>query len=398
MEIFKFLKRKLGRKKDKGQPEASQLQKKHDGRTHGNEFVKSNLLNYIKNNGKLYEENEKQIREARSEYKAIASYLVDIQKIEMIPSEYREDLDNAARNIVKLNRERLERQNRDVNITEIQYQLFESYELQIPKDLVVLKEEEDYKEDIERDIGHLENEREKLNKEEEEIISKQAYLKGLGIAIFTVTIVLFALFALILYKLDVDLTLPFLLTILMGMTSTLYIFMESRRNTHDMKLVSAKINRQIQLMNRVKIKAFNNHNYLQYIYNKYMVVDYNHLKELWEEYMTLKEESLKYKDNTGQLDYYCDILVNELDRFGVKDKERWIYQAIALVDSREMVEVRHRLNERRRNIREQIEVYQEQQEEAIDIITRIVEANPDKKEAASKLLKSYNISEEGREL
>ena len=174
--------------------------------------------------------------------------------------------------------------------------------------------------------------------------------------------------------------------------------MESRRNTHDMKLVSAKINRQIQLMNRVKIKAFNNHNYLQYIYNKYMVVDYNHLKELWEEYMTLKEESLKYKDNTGQLDYYCDILVNELDRFGVKDKERWIYQAIALVDSREMVEVRHRLNERRRNIREQIEVYQEQQEEAIDIITRIVEANPDKKEAASKLLKSYNISEEGREL
>ena len=107
----------------------------------------------------------------------------------------------------------------------------------------------------------------------------------------------------------------------------------------------------------------------------------------------MKEESLKYKDNTEQLDYYCDILVNELDRFGIKDKEIWIYQAIALIDSREMVEVRHRLNERRRSLREQIEVYQEQQEEAIDIITKIVEANPDKKEEASKLLNSYNISE-----
>lgn len=393
MGIFKFLKSKLARRKDIDQPEASQSQKGQDSKTYGSEFVKSNLLNFIKNNGKLYEENEKQIREARSEYQTIASYLADIQKIEMIPSEYREDLDNAARNIVRLNRERLERQNRDVNITDIQYQLFESYELQIPKDLVLLKEEEDYKKDIERDIEHLENEREKLNTEEEEIISKQAYLKGLGIAIFTVTIVLFALFAIILYKLDVDLTLPFLLTILIGMISTLYIFMESRKNTHDIKLVSAKINRQIQLMNRVKIKAFNNHNYLQYIYNKYMVVDYNHLKELWEEYITLKEESLKYKDNTEQLDYYCDILVNELDRFGINDKEIWIYQAIALIDSREMVEVRHRLNERRRSLREQIEVYQEQQEEAIDIITKIVEANPDKKEEASKLLKSYNISE-----
>lgn len=393
MGIFKFLKSKLARRKDIDQPEASQSQKGQDSKTYGSEFVKSNLLNFIKNNGKLYEENEKQIREARSEYQTIASYLADIQKIEMIPSEYREDLDNAARNIVRLNRERLERQNRDVNITDIQYQLFESYELQIPKDLVLLKEEEDYKKDIERDIEHLENEREKLNTDEEEIISKQAYLKGLGIAIFTVTIVLFALFAIILYKLDVDLTLPFLLTILIGMISTLYIFMESRKNTHDIKLVSAKINRQIQLMNRVKIKAFNNHNYLQYIYNKYMVVDYNHLKELWEEYITLKEESLKYKDNTEQLDYYCDILVNELDRFGINDKEIWIYQAIALIDSREMVEVRHRLNERRRSLREQIEVYQEQQEEAIDIITKIVEANPDKKEEASKLLKSYNISE-----
>ena len=393
MGIFKFLKSKLARRKDIDQPEASQSQKGQDSKTYGSELVKSNLLNFIKNNGKLYEENEKQIREARSEYQTIASYLADIQKIEMIPSEYREDLDNAARNIVRLNRERLERQNRDVNITDIQYQLFESYELQIPKDLVLLKEEEDYKKDIERDIEHLENEREKLNTEEEEIISKQAYLKGLGIAIFTVTIVLFALFAIILYKLDVDLTLPFLLTILIGMISTLYIFMESRKNTHDIKLVSAKINRQIQLMNRVKIKAFNNHNYLQYIYNKYMVVDYNHLKELWEEYITLKEESLKYKDNTEQLDYYCDILVNELDRFGIKDKELWIYQAIALIDSREMVEVRHRLNERRRSLREQIEVYQEQQEEAIDIITKIVEANPDKKEEASKLLNSYNISE-----
>ncbi len=394
MGIFKFLKSKVDKEKKAKQVDGTSSHESNAKSGYESEFAKSDFLTYIKSNHDLYQENDKQIKEAKTEYQMITSYLTDMQKIDMIPQEHRETLDDAASNVYKLNKQRLEHQNREITITDLQYELFESYELQLPKDLTTLKEEEAYKKDIQRDIEHLDKERLKLNTQEEEIISKQGYLRGIGFAIFIIIIILFALFLLISYKVEVDLTLPFLLTVLMGMFSTLYIFMESRKNTHDMKLVGNKINRQIHLMNKVKIKAVNNHNYLQYIYNKYMVTDHEHLKELWDEYVLLKEETLKYKSNTDQLEHYSNQLVNELERFGIRDKERWTIQSIGIIDSREMVELRHRLNNRRRKLREQIEASQKQQEEAIDTITRIIEANPDKKEEASKLLKSYNILEE----
>ena len=53
-------------------------------------------------------------------------------------------------------------------------------------------------------------------------------------------------------------TLPFLLTVLMGMASTLYIFMEARKNAHDIKMVQIMLNKVIVLSNKVTIKSVNN--------------------------------------------------------------------------------------------------------------------------------------------
>ena len=44
-----------------------------------------------------------------------------------------------------------------------------------------------------------------------------------------------------------------------------------------------------------------------------------------------------------------DMLTSILDRQGVSDSQVWIYQPEAITDSKEMVEVRHRLNTRRSN-------------------------------------------------
>ena len=63
-------------------------------------------------------------------------------------------------------------------------------------------------------------------------------------------------------------TLPFLMTVLMGMTSALYIFMEARKNSHDIKMVQLKLNKVIMLANKVAIKSVYNRNYLDYCYSK----------------------------------------------------------------------------------------------------------------------------------
>mgnify|MGYP006990129913 CR=1 FL=1 len=59
------------------------------------------------------------------------------------------------------------------------------------------------------------------------------------------------------------------------------------------------------------------------------------------------------------LDLYHGVLTTQMKKIGLKDPEIWIYQPEALADEKEMVEVRHRLNDRRGKLREKMEYNQE---------------------------------------
>ena len=272
----------------------------------------SDRLGFIKENCEIIAESYRQIEESKIEYQAVTSYLTDIQKIDMIPKSQRVILEDAARNIINLNKERNHIRNRKYDITDIQYRLFERYEMQIPKELTVIKDAENYQEDIENDIKRLEDEKLSLLDEEDEIINKQSFLKGIAITTSIVITVLFIIFAVLTTTTGSNMTLPFLLTILMGMGSALYIFMEARKNSHDIQMVRIKLNKVIMLTNKVAIKSVNNRNYLDYTYSKYMVDDYEQLKNRWEQYVKLKDENRRFQSNSKLLEFYNDILIKEL--------------------------------------------------------------------------------------
>lgn len=346
---------------------------------------------YIKENCEIITESHRQIEEAKIEYHAVTSYLTDIQKIDMIPNEQRVELEDAARKIYNLNKERNRYHDTAYDINDIQYRLFEQYEMQIPKEIASVKEAESYQVTIEEDIKHLDNEKQSILDEEDDIISKQSFLRGVAISNFIVIIFLFILFAVLSRSTKASLTLPFLLTVLMGMASSLYIFMEARKNTYDIKMVQLKLNKVIMLSNKVVIKSVNNKNHIDYVYSKYMVDNYGQLKERWEQYIKLKDENKRYQDNTQLLEYNNDILIQELMKYQIADPEVWIYQPTAILDSREMVEVRHRLNVRRQKLRERMEINQKQKEEATKEITILIKAYPDSKNDAARILRQYQI-------
>jgi hypothetical protein len=254
-----------------------------------------------------------------------------------------------------------------------------------------MKESEEYQLVIQQDINHLEKARKKLDHEMEDIISKQAFLKGIAISISFVVIFLFVVFALLSSYSEANYTIPFIMTVIMGMATAYYIIMEARRNISGISLVQAKQNRQITLMNKVKIKSVNNLNYLDYTYNKYMVQNYEQLQILWSEYVKMKEEARKYQNNTDSLEFNNRELIKELKRFGVSDAEIWIYQPTAIIDNKEMVEVRHRLNVRRQKLRERIDLNTKQKEEALKEIQKTISSYPDCGEEAGKLLRKYKI-------
>lgn len=344
---------------------------------------------YIKENSEIIAECYRQIEESKVEYQAVTSYLTDMQKIDRIPKLEREAIEDAARNILNLNKERNHIRNRQYNITDIQYRLFERYEMQIPKELTSLKEAESYQNDIEGDIERLEQEKQSFIDEEDEIANKQSFLRGIAKTIFVVIVILFAIFAVLSSTTGSNMTLPFLLTVLMGMASALYIFTEARKNAYDIKMVELKLNKVIMLANKVAIKSVNNRNYLDYCYSKYMVVSYDQLKSRWEQYVKIKDENKRYESNSQLLEFYNDILIKELKKYKVTDSEIWIYQPSAILDSKEMVEVRHRLNVRRQKLRERIQANKEQEEEATSAILSLVKAYPDSEAEAIRILKKY---------
>lgn len=354
----------------------------------------SDYKKYIKENGEMIAESDRLIEEAKIEYQAVTAYLTDMQKIDMIPEGQRDVLEEAAQNIVSLSKEREMIQKRRFNITDTQYRLFEQYEMQIPKELTSVKEAENYQVSIEEDLKRLDQEKQNFLDERDEIAGKQSFLRGIAIATCAIIVVLFIIFAVLTAKTSSNMTLPFLLTVLMGMASALYIFMESRRNANDIELVRIKLNKVIMLTNKVTIKSVNNRNYLDYIYNKYMVDNYEQFKTCWEQFVKIKEENKKYHSNTELLEFYYEKLIKELQKFGISDTEIWIYQPSAIIDSREMVEIRHRLNVRRQKLRERIEAFQKQKEEAASAIVSLIKAYPEKKEEAIRILNRYKIGQD----
>lgn len=354
----------------------------------------SERMGYVKDNCEIIIESGRQVDEAKVEYSAVTSYLTDMQKIDMVPEEQRLGLEDAARKIVNLSKERGKLQRKSSIISDRQYRLYESYEKQIPKELSAIREAEEYQAVIQQDIMHLEKERLVLDEEQEEIISKQAFLKGISITTSVIVIILILLFALLSNYSEANFMIPFLLTVVMGMASALYVFMEARKNSGSIHLVQMKQNRQIMLMNKVKIKSVNNRNYLDYAYSKYMVQNFEQLNIAWEEYVRMKDEARRYQSNTELLDFFNNELIHELKKFGIVDSEIWMYQPTAILDNKEMVEVRHRLNVRRQKLRDRIEMNNQQKEDALNAIKQVMKNYPDCVTEAEKLLRRYRIETE----
>lgn len=353
---------------------------------------KEDRVAFIRENCEQILESQKQAEETKVEYQLVTSYLSDMQKIDLIPLEDKSEINDSARKIVTLTREREKYQSSNVRISSRQFKYIERYEDDIPTEIKKMKENEDYQIIIKNDMRHLEGEKGVLKYQKKEIIEKQKYLKGLSIIVSILGIVLFLLFIAINYVFNANMLIPFLLTIIMMAVAASYIFYEARKNRYDMKLLGLKQNKAIYLLNRVKIKYVNNTSVLDYSYSKHMVSNYHEFRYLWEQYLRAKDEAKSYKQNSDLLSFYNELLVKELTKYRISDPEVWIYQAVAIIDPKEMVEVRHRLNVRRQKLRERIDYNNNLKESGISEIQRMVNSKNSFRDEIVNILSEYQIN------
>ena len=115
------------------------------------------------------------------------------------------------------------------------------------------------------------------------------------------------------------------------------------------------------------------------------------LQYLWEQYQKAMEEERRYQNNTDRLNYYREALLEQLEELQVKDVEIWTSQAEALIDNKEMVEIRHTLNVRRQKLRERIEYNTKLQDHAFEDIRNALKKKHDIKDMIVDTLQQYGI-------
>lgn len=347
---------------------------------------------YIKENCQQILEANKQISEAKIEYQVVTSYLMDIQKIDQIAKEERNVLDDAARKLLTLTRERSQYQNSSIRTSDKRFYGIRKYEKEMVKEIKNLRDVEDYDRKIKNDMRYLEGEKSSLLLQQRDIVERQTYLKKIAAIIGGLVFCLFLVLLGISYAFKSDMTIPFLMTVIMVAVSITIVFLEAGKNRYDVAIIEKKLGKAIHLLNKVKIKYVNNTSVLEYGYSKFAVKNSSELQYLWEEYLKAREEERRYQSNTDRLHFYREILIEELEKAAVADTEVWLYQVAALIDNNEMVEIRHKLNVRRQKLRERIEYNSKLKDNSFEEIHEVIKKRPELKADTLEILQQYEIS------
>jgi hypothetical protein len=109
---------------------------------------------------------------------------------------------------------------------------------------------------------------------------------------------------------------------------------------------------------------------------KYNTDSAANLEKLWALYQDEKEERKQYAEAEAKTEYYRQQLITQLSKYRVKDPGRWVHQTAALLDQREMVEIRHKLILRRQSLRKQMEYNSQVEETAKKEIRYVADTHP----------------------
>jgi hypothetical protein len=133
------------------------------------------------------------------------------------------------------------------------------------------------------------------------------------------------------------------------------IYVKMTLNDTKSRQAQANTNRAIVLLNRMKAKYVSITNAVEFAYLKYNVKTAHELNYIWEEYLNAKRERESLERINDETARYERKLLRLLQQYSLYDAKIWVYRAEALVEPKEMVEVRHELIEKRQRIRTKME-------------------------------------------
>lgn len=336
-------------------------------------------------------ESVRQIEQKKLEYEQVTAYLTDIQLIEQMTSEEKENVQSVAFKLAALTTDREEMKRENKALTQLQFRFMQLHEHEIPEGIQHIEEQEKYQSDIIGDFQKLEEERVNLKYEERFYLEKLHNLKMITFSSLFVVVIACGITIFLYTQYIFDLLFVLLLFLFALAVVGTGIFLKYRNVNYALAYCRKQQGRAVQLLNKIKIKRVNNTATLDYLYSKYNVGSSRELAFLWQQYQNILENEEKYKRSSKELNHYGNLLVKMLQNTGVHDADIWISQPEALLDSREMVEVTHGLNERRQRLREEMEYDEDVMDLAIERIKEQMQKEPEKAVQVQHILEPYRI-------
>lgn len=300
----------------------------------------------------------REMETVKQEYRLVTSYLNDIQKIENLSEDEKEPILSSAKEIIKFNKTREEYMRLDKKLADVQFMQMKEQEEEIPGAIERLKRNEDFLGRVERDLKYLDGEKLHLELRKREFEKAQKSLRGMAVGSAFVSVA--ALIAIRLFSVQLGdfVSLVFMLALAIICFLYVFIFVDYSNFTQDIKQTQINRNYAITLENHAKIRYVHTKNAVDYVCEKYHVKNSRELEYNFNCYQEAVKEQQKFENANVELDFYNRELIKQLSALWLYDTKSWINHADALIDPREMVELKHKLLTRRQRIRNRLDEIQ----------------------------------------
>lgn len=297
----------------------------------------------------------RELEDIKAEYELVNLNLNDIQIIEGLTEGEREPIQKAASEVQKLGLVRSQFLESEHKLSDVQFAQLQEEEQEIPSAMKRLKSNETYLDAIKKDLNYLEGEKVEWD------ILRQGYLReqkvirrtaGIVLVLAASGVVLLLLMKL-LYHLDTQLLIMILAFLAVAFSA--FSMLKYQDCNREIRRCDVNRNQATSLENHVKIKYVNIKNAVDYACEKYHVNNSYELTYLFEQYQESVKERESFRETNDNLLYYTEELVRLLERQMINDARAWIHYVNALLDEKEMLELKHDLRRRKKKLRSRME-------------------------------------------
>lgn len=325
----------------------------------------------------------------KGEYSLVTSQLTDIDEIEALPKGEKDALSSIANRLVVLEQERQKYKGRKNRMSDEDYHRMHKQEDEVQDGIARLHECEDYGVKIKQDLKRLDRERNAYEFRRQELDSSLNNLRGMAMIFLTAFCLCVGMLLVLHFGFQMDTRLGYLLAVGAVAAAAMVVWLKYTDGEKELRRVEMSVNKLIALQNKVKIRYVNNKSLADYLHIKYNTDNVASLEKLWKQYQQEKEERREYAEAEAKAEYYQKQLTLKLSNYRLTAPGKWAMQPGALLDKREMVEMRHELILRRQALRKQMDYNNGVAETARKEIMDIAEKYPAYAEEITRMVDEY---------